>query len=76
MIKIDNVDNLLNKCNIYKALITNANMSYGFINKGRNEIRRAPDDRIGTSLSFSINDFVYGIYGSFEKQKHSMRQRN
>lgn len=60
--------NLLDKCEIYKAIIMNTNVPHGFINKGRNEIRKAPDDKIGASLSFSINDFAYGRYGSFEKR--------
>ena len=60
--------NLLDKNSILN-LISRHGKTQGFINEGRNAIRRSPDDKIGASLAFNINQFADGTYGSFEKRR-------
>ncbi len=59
---------LLNGDAIFCALMKERRGIDLFINEGKKAIRRAPDDRIGASLAFSINQFATGFYGSFERK--------
>ncbi len=60
---------LFDKEAIFSALMRDYKSEGTFISEGRNSVRRAPDDRLGASLAFSINHFATGHYGSFKKIK-------
>ena len=60
---------LFDKEAIFSVLMKDGKREGTFIKEGRNSVRRAPDDKIGASLAFSINQFAKGHYGSFDKRK-------